>query len=218
MNLVQSKDIILDEKCRYQYISVIETLKTLLLNDDIWDEINRVHHGNYMQDFSDGDYFKDHPIINGCNKYLRIHLYTDEFEVVNPLGSKRTIHKLVAFYFIISNIRPKYRSKLKHIYLSILCEYSVIKKITYNKILEPLIKDFNILKNEGFTINKDGKSYNIKAILCTTYTYTVRYLRIIYLHIVLEALLIVLVVDVFVDIVWHCTRILKFNLKKVIMY
>ena len=167
MNLVESKDVILDEKCSYQYISVIDTLKSILKNDDIWDEVNRVNHANYMTDFADGDYFQDHPIIKGSNTYLRIHLYTDEFEVVNPLGSKRTIHKLAAFYFIISNIRPKYRSKLKHIYLSILCKYSLIKKYTYNKILEPLIKEFNILKNEGFTITKDGKPYTIKAILCT---------------------------------------------------
>ena len=60
--------------------------------------------------------------------FLRLHLYEDEFEIVNPLGSKRTKYKLCAFYYTIGNLSGKYRSQLKHIHLALLARYSHVKQ------------------------------------------------------------------------------------------
>lgn len=35
-----------------------------------------------------------------------IHIYYDEFETTNLLGSKTGVHKLGAIYFIVRNISP----------------------------------------------------------------------------------------------------------------
>jgi hypothetical protein len=44
-----------------------------------------------MKDVADGSYVQTHPFM--------ISLYTDDFEIVNPIGSHRKKHKLTAFYW-----------------------------------------------------------------------------------------------------------------------
>lgn len=43
-----------------------------------------------LTDYCDGQIFKQHPFFKDHPNALRLHFYEDEFEVVNPLGSKRT--------------------------------------------------------------------------------------------------------------------------------
>ena len=96
---------------------------------------------------------------------VQIFLYFDELELCNPLGSKRSIHKIGAykpcipdnfvldisflcagaFYFTLGNISPKYRSKLKSIQLLALVKNSLIKKYGMNSVLEPIVKDLKAL-------------------------------------------------------------------------
>ena len=89
---------------------------------------------------------------------VQIFLYFDELELCNPLGSKRSIHKIGAykpcipdnfvldisflcagaFYFTL-------RSKLKSIQLLALVKNSLIKKYGMNSVLEPIVKDLKAL-------------------------------------------------------------------------
>ena len=92
------------------------------------------------------DYFRGDPNL------IRIHLYTDELEVVNPLGSKKLLHKVCAFYFSIGYLEPKYRSHLRHIHLAILARYQLVQKYTYSDILKPLIEDLNKLQTTGLYV------------------------------------------------------------------
>lgn len=80
-------------------------------------------------------FFKEHP------NALRLHFYEDEFEVVNPLGSKRTKHKLCAFYYTVGNLDKKYRSQQRHINLALLVRYSYVKQCGLNVILKPMLDD-----------------------------------------------------------------------------
>lgn len=81
---------------------------------------------NFFEDFSDGQIFQGQPFFGDPN-VVRLHLYTDEFEVVNPLGSKRTLHKLTAFYFTIGNLEPTYKSQLRHIHLCLLVRHQLLQ-------------------------------------------------------------------------------------------
>lgn len=49
-------------------------------------------HPDVMEDYTDGDQFKSCELSSLSN--VRLHFYIDEFEIVNPLGSKRGKHKL----------------------------------------------------------------------------------------------------------------------------
>lgn len=54
-----------------------------------------------MGDFCDGDLYKSHPLFLEDPCALQIQLYYDEVEVCNPIGSRRGVHKLGLFYFIV---------------------------------------------------------------------------------------------------------------------
>ena len=47
-----------------------------------------------MADFCDGDLYKNNELFQKFPNALQIHMYYDEVEMCNPIGSKRTIYKL----------------------------------------------------------------------------------------------------------------------------
>jgi O-succinylbenzoate synthase len=47
-----------------------------------------------IEDFCDSEMYKKHPLFAQDPKALQIFLYYDEVELVNPLGSKVTKHKI----------------------------------------------------------------------------------------------------------------------------
>ena len=102
---------------------------------------------------------KKHAVF-GHDKYaIRLHLYTDEFEVCNPIGAHRSSHKLCAFYFFIGNLENHYHSQLKYIHLCLLVKEKYIKTLEfYEKVLKPLIEDLKVLCNDGILINVDGQN------------------------------------------------------------
>ena len=72
--------------------------------------------------------------------FIRIHLYSDELELCNPLGNKRN-NKLSAFYFLVGNLETKYWSSLTNIHLALLCNYDIVKRFGYDDVLKPLLDD-----------------------------------------------------------------------------
>lgn len=73
--------------------------------------------------------------------YLKLILYYDEVEMVNPLGSKVGLHKLGMFYITFANIHSIYRSKLEAIFLLAICYSSDIGIYGTDKILEPFFEE-----------------------------------------------------------------------------
>lgn len=47
-----------------------------------------------LMDYCDGLLYRQHPLFGKDRHALQIFLYYDDAEVVNPLGSSATIHKL----------------------------------------------------------------------------------------------------------------------------
>lgn len=87
----------------FQYISVIETLKAVLKNDDILTQILNPEAcaDGHLQSFRDGTLYKSHPIFSQTDYGIQIVLYSDEFEIVNPLEPHKKKHKVMAFYFTL---------------------------------------------------------------------------------------------------------------------
>ena len=149
----------------FQYVPILDVLKQVLEKNDVWECFQRYNNriatvaerpDSVLEDYTDGSIFKEHRLFQGDPHLIRIHLYTDEFEVVNPLGSKKLLHKVCAFYFSIGNLEPKYRSHLRHIHLAILARYKLVQKYTYSDILKPLIEDLKKLQTTGLSVTVDG--------------------------------------------------------------
>lgn len=119
-----------------------------------------------LSDYTDGEIFQGSPFF-GDSRIVRLHLYTDEFEVENPLGSKKSLHKLAAFYFTIGNFESNFKSQLRFIHLCILVKNKLLQRYSYRDILRPLIADLHTLNVHGLRLNASGQSVHVKCALAT---------------------------------------------------
>lgn len=151
-----------------KYIPLLPTIERLLQNKKLIQEIEKGHKSNedgVMKDYCDGQHFNSHPLNAVSPQWLQIFLYFDDLELCNPLGSRRTIHKIGAFYFTLGNCSPQFRSKLKSIQLLALVKTSLIKKYGMDAILKPIVKDLKILEN-GYEFNVSGFPRLFYGALC----------------------------------------------------
>ena len=54
----------------------------------------RQRNDSKIEDFCDGEMFRNHPLFSRDPTALQLFLYYDEVELTNPLGSKTGKHKL----------------------------------------------------------------------------------------------------------------------------
>ena len=142
----------------FQYISILETLKQYVKIPEIMSAIEKEQANSSfsLSSYRDGQYFKDSAFLRKHPKALRLILYLDEFEVSNPLGPKRGMHKLMPVYFMIDNLDAQQKSSLKNIHLCLLVKYKYIKQYVYDVILKPIFDDLFVLENEGLSIEING--------------------------------------------------------------
>lgn len=149
----------------FQYIPILEVLKNILKRDDVFHYVveDTVFDGETLKDFTDGLIFQQHAFFDGSETQLRLQLYTDEFEIVNCLGSKRQIHKILSVYFVLGNIPLKYRSSLQNIHVAVLVRNRLLQKYSYEQILDPLLRDLCELQCRGVSVDIDDKSCVFKG-------------------------------------------------------
>lgn len=141
-------------KDTFVYVPILETLKFICRNADIYSLLNTVNAPNtdLFENFCDGSYFKTHPLYSKHQNAFQIQLYYDDFETANPLGSKKSVHKIGALYFVLRNLPPRINSALMNIHLVALFHAQDLKKYGFDPILQPLIDDVKILENDGLDL------------------------------------------------------------------
>ena len=146
----------------YQYIPIIDTLTVIFKNPSLYALLNSEtlnKSPTELMSFLDGNLYKKNSFFIENPHALRLHLYYDDLEVVNPLGSKTSIHKIGAFYVSLQNLPSYLRSNLKFIYPIIICYTEDIKKYGFTKILQPFMRELNILENIGICLGFEKKNY-----------------------------------------------------------
>lgn len=148
-----------NKTCTFQYIPLLQTLQTLLRKDDIAEQVLHppTHHPNVLRDFRDGSIFQKQEIFASDPHALQIMLYTDEVQLCNTLGSHRFQSKICAFYYVLGNIRPEFRSQTKLMQLALLCRSRDLKEFGIGAVLQPLLDDLKELSDVGIyvpTLNK----------------------------------------------------------------
>jgi hypothetical protein len=87
----------------FQYVPLKKLLKFQLSHSELTDNIARQRENwncvsDLLRDFSDGTVYKNHPVLSNKPNCIPLYFYNDEFEVVNPLGSKKLKHKCILFF------------------------------------------------------------------------------------------------------------------------
>ena len=143
-----TKRQLIERQDSYQYISLLASLKSLLSDSSIMDEVEqcplRVRSDGLIEDYCDGNRFKSHPLFSKDPRALQIIAFFDELELCNPLGTHVKKRKLAIVLFTLGNIHPKYRSSLRLIHLVVAATVPVIERHGINEVLKPFIEDLNV--------------------------------------------------------------------------
>jgi len=117
----------------FMYVPILETLNVLLQNKSVQSVLlqNSLKNNpdDIFTDFCNGTNFQTNPLFSTKSNALQIQLFYDDFETVNPLGSKTGVHKLGGIYFILRNFPAAINSQLDNIHLVALFHVFDIKKL-----------------------------------------------------------------------------------------
>ena len=89
-----------------EYVPIIETIQELLKDPSVKAQFNNpncLRSDNVLRDSTDGSVARKNLLFS------ELILYQDSFEVVNPLGSAKQKHTILAVYVILGNIYPQNR-------------------------------------------------------------------------------------------------------------
>lgn len=142
------------------YVPVLNTLKGML-DSSFWQGLmlgdpNDVSKTDVLCDCHDGKVFMSNTFFQENPSCLKLVLYQDAFEVVNPLGSAKTKHKVLAVYFSLLNMPPHVRSNTDHMQLVLLCREKDFKEFGHAKVFSELLADLKLLGENGITMEDES--------------------------------------------------------------
>lgn len=150
-----------------QYIPIKDTLKALYKQESVRQQYYQtrsiVHKEDIFLDISDGQSFQSNALFSETPSALRLILYQDSFEVVNPLGSGKKKHKVLAVYLSLADLLPHNRSSTDHMQLVLLCREKDFKSFGQKTVFKQLIEDLQHLEVNGTDI---GGSAVMKGTIC----------------------------------------------------
>nr|XP_021336450.1 uncharacterized protein LOC110440176 isoform X1 [Danio rerio] len=137
------------------YIPVKQTLSSLL-ESELWKNSLcqpscEIDSDNFA-DISDGKIFKSNQFFLENPECLKLIIYQDAFEIVNPLGSAKKKHKVVAVYLSLGNLPAHVRSNTDHMFLALLCGENDLKKFGSAKVFSELLVDLKDLEENGIAV------------------------------------------------------------------
>lgn len=141
----------------FMYVPIIETLNSILNNKSVQEwflnpELGP-NHPNNLYSFRDGITYKTNQLFLQHPNAIQLQLFYDDFETVNPLGSKTAVHKLGGIYFTLRNLPLHLNSLLENIHLVALFHVADVKEVGINEVLKPIIHDIKKLETEGIVVD-----------------------------------------------------------------
>ena len=152
------------ESDKVLYVPILEQLKELLKHDDVLAHIYADRpSSSLISDFRDGSAFETNTFLQQKN-HFHLKIYIDDFTIINPLSNKAGEHKICGIYYTIGNVPIKYTSKLYTLQLLLLAKFVHVKKHGFDKILNQVTADIQMLETDGINIQKkDGSLLHFKG-------------------------------------------------------
>lgn len=155
------------EDCFY-YIPILKSIQAQLSSPKLLQMILSGPHKSpdpdKMRDFDNGTFVCQHPLFSCDDHAIKILLYYDDVNIVNPLSNKP--HSLGFVYYQLANLLPEYLSKIKSVHLVSICKKVYIKKYGLNMILQPLVKDLQPLGSDvGYPFFVGGGTLHLHGAL-----------------------------------------------------
>ncbi|XP_030833875.1 uncharacterized protein LOC764597 isoform X1 [Strongylocentrotus purpuratus] len=149
----------------FHYVPILETLKVICQDKSVQKHFVSTRLENGLGDISDGQIYQQCAFFKENPEALQIILYQDSFEIVNPLGSARTKHKILAVYYTLGNIDVRFRSQVDQMQLVLLCKEKTVKQFGQEALFSKLVGDLKKLEQEGISVNGNLLKGSLLAIL-----------------------------------------------------
>lgn len=133
--------------CTFHYVPIIKSILTLISNKSVVKQLENplATINKRLSDFKDGTVYATNKFFKSST--LKILLFQDSFESVNPLGSGKTKHKILAIYYTLGNIYPWFRSKVEPLQLILLCRQKDFDYFGHEAVFRPLMEDLKSLED-----------------------------------------------------------------------
>lgn len=143
----------------FQYISVRSTLQSLYQKPRFREEIRRRNVSTkLLSDYRDGLQARQNEVLRNWPDALLLQIYFDEIEIANPIGSKKTIHKLGMFYYSIENLPKMYNSSMGSVHLLACVTCLDLKEYGYDPIWQPFLVEMGqLMSDEGMDLDGIGR-------------------------------------------------------------
>lgn len=140
------------KKKYFHYVPIIETIQAMFQDKTLQpiSLTSPITNNDVLKDFTDGSVFRMNKFFQDNLEPLKIILYQDGFEVVNPLGSAKGKYKLIAVYLSLGNLPPHLRTHIDTIQLVTLCKE---KQFNHEKVYGPIVQDLKKIESEGIDIS-----------------------------------------------------------------
>ncbi len=150
------------KKQEYVVVSLISQLQSMLQKEDVFNQVFSVKNPvpGFLCRYEDGTSFLENPLFIQYPHALQIHLYLDEVQLCDALGSKVFNNKLVFVYFTIGNLEMRHRSTFNQIHLLAIFFNHQVEKFGLNVLLKPIVDELKKLE-QGVEIVIKGESRTI---------------------------------------------------------
>ena len=142
-----------DRNMYFHYVPILESLKALFKDPGIGQYLNKGQvntSSDVLYDFQDGRVFRNKEFFIDNPDAIQIILYQDSFEVVNPLGSAKKKHKILAVYYSVGNLHASVRSLIDNMQLVVLCKeenFKMLGREAQDVVFGPLLNDLKKLES-----------------------------------------------------------------------
>lgn len=140
----------------FYYIPIEDTLKNVMecksYGEYVYIEAPCIE-DEILRDFTDGAVFRNNQFFKDNPRSLRLILYQDAFDIVNPLGSAKSTHSIMAVYLSIGNMPPHLRSHVNSMQLVALCP---AKNFNHQAVYEGTVRDLKRIESQGILL-KSGE-------------------------------------------------------------
>lgn len=140
-----------------EYIPIVNTITEFLKDKSVKEQFDNPipSQEGVLQDITDGSVTKSNVLFNEVPNALKLLLYQDSFEVVNPLGSGKKKHKVLAVYVTLGNIYPENRSKVDQMQLVLLVREADFKYFGQHIVFRELVNDLKEIEESGVLVGNE---------------------------------------------------------------
>lgn len=152
--------------CSFHYIPVKQTLTSMIQEKTVAQCLGKcgcAENGIYT-DLHDGSVYNkiEQTVGNGQCSFIELVLYQDAFEVVNPLGSAKKLHKVVAVYMTLANLPIYARNTIDNLQLVMLCREMDVDYFGQEQVFKYLVTELCDLEKNGLLV--DGKVFTVRLV------------------------------------------------------